>query len=647
VNTTNEESRNDFDEDRSRRQRLYERLLCSGASTAEDAYDLICNAILEWSQATMVCLWLYNKLSKQYSLAAMKVLPGRIGYTEVPHCDPDSLCAYISYTRQPHCVHDVRYWEETRSEHVFRCATVQQLEAAGLHSVVGIPMLPDARPDAELHPDGVISLHFPSFSDVPDGCRVESASDTPRSDNPQTTSLLLLGRLASIQITKLRRGQQVDLSRKISDLIDVHLTRFQHDPKMVRRDFLNDLIQLLKEHLNIQAISIFWRLPFSRSIGCVATTGLVRLSDGRPLRTFSEQSWAVYDLKDLADHDEPWTATVYRKGQYDLRSAAEVREHSTRAVYTEIIGNTPIHGDLNDPRSVASPVLLAPMPWKEPGSQSEIFGVLRCGHRPSAQFTDELKTFDTVELEVIRYVINQVTPVLRTLESRIAREDAISIVKHDMAAPIVTIRDVVDELEYQFRGQMTTDIKYSLANLQETALALRGLIDRLAREHEEKLVVRPRKTNIESDIVARLKRMLTPFARETSDMHIVFSGLDDLPSLNIDRDLIERALYNLLINAIKYGDRGTAIRIVGLTLDDGSGYALDVENVGQGVDDEDVPNLFRMYYRSRRAIATRAGSGMGLAIVRQIMRSHSGNALLVHSKNPTVFRLLFPRQLAT
>lgn len=355
----------------------------------------------------------------------------------------------------------------------------------------------------------------------------------------------------------------------------------------------------------------------------------------------------MYDLKDLADHDEPWTATVYRKGQYDLRSAAEVREHSTRAVYTEIIGNTPIHGDLNDPRSVASPVLLAPMPWKEPGSQSEIFGVLRCGHRPSAQFTDELKTFDTVELEVIRYVINQVTPVLRTLESRIAREDAISIVKHDMAAPIVTIRDVVDELEYQFRGQMTTDIKYSLANLQETALALRGLIDRLAREHEEKLVVRPRKTNIESDIVARLKRMLTPFARETSDMHIVFSGLDDLPSLNIDRDLIERALYNLLINAIKYGDRGTAIRIVGLTLDDGSGYALDVENVGQGVDDEDVPNLFRMYYRSRRAIATRAGSGMGLAIVRQIMRSHSGNALLVHSKNPTVFRLLFPRQLAT
>jgi two-component system sensor histidine kinase MprB len=88
---------------------------------------------------------------------------------------------------------------------------------------------------------------------------------------------------------------------------------------------------------------------------------------------------------------------------------------------------------------------------------------------------------------------------------------------------------------------------------------------------------------------------------------------------------LERAVLNLLDNAIKFSPPGGTIRVrLGPT---GDGFAvLEVADEGPGISDEDLPRVFDRFYRSREA-RTLPGSGLGLAIVQQTALRHGGEVL--------------------
>jgi two-component system sensor histidine kinase MprB len=86
-----------------------------------------------------------------------------------------------------------------------------------------------------------------------------------------------------------------------------------------------------------------------------------------------------------------------------------------------------------------------------------------------------------------------------------------------------------------------------------------------------------------------------------------------------DRGALERAIVNLLDNAVKFSpDRGS----VEIALRDNT---LMVRDHGPGFADEDLPLVFDRFYRSAEA-RSRPGSGLGLAIVRQVAEAHGGRA---------------------
>jgi two-component system sensor histidine kinase MprB len=86
---------------------------------------------------------------------------------------------------------------------------------------------------------------------------------------------------------------------------------------------------------------------------------------------------------------------------------------------------------------------------------------------------------------------------------------------------------------------------------------------------------------------------------------------------------LERAVLNLLDNAVKFSPPGGTVRV---TLDDaGTGYAfLQVGDQGTGILDSDLPHVFDRFYRSEEA-RTLPGSGLGLAIVKQAAERHGGS----------------------
>jgi signal transduction histidine kinase len=90
-----------------------------------------------------------------------------------------------------------------------------------------------------------------------------------------------------------------------------------------------------------------------------------------------------------------------------------------------------------------------------------------------------------------------------------------------------------------------------------------------------------------------------------------------------DRELMEYAFYNLLTNAVKYSPAGTIVHVFS-QLRDGD-LSLAVRDQGMGMDARELKDIFKKFYRTKRAEASgEAGTGIGLSIVQQIVARHGG-----------------------
>ena len=90
-----------------------------------------------------------------------------------------------------------------------------------------------------------------------------------------------------------------------------------------------------------------------------------------------------------------------------------------------------------------------------------------------------------------------------------------------------------------------------------------------------------------------------------------------------DRELMEYAVYNLLTNAVKYSPAETEVHVVS-RIENGELH-LSIRDQGIGMDAKELKNIFKKFYRTKKAEASgEAGTGIGLSIVQQIIATHGG-----------------------
>jgi signal transduction histidine kinase len=97
------------------------------------------------------------------------------------------------------------------------------------------------------------------------------------------------------------------------------------------------------------------------------------------------------------------------------------------------------------------------------------------------------------------------------------------------------------------------------------------------------------------------------------------------PAADVDVELFERALANLLDNALKFTPAGLAIVVVAEQL--GQRVCVSVIDQGPGIAADDLPRLFDRHFQSRSNVApatSEEGRGLGLAIVKRIIELHQG-----------------------
>ncbi|MEZ4322133.1 MAG: HAMP domain-containing sensor histidine kinase [Myxococcota bacterium] len=87
----------------------------------------------------------------------------------------------------------------------------------------------------------------------------------------------------------------------------------------------------------------------------------------------------------------------------------------------------------------------------------------------------------------------------------------------------------------------------------------------------------------------------------------------------VDRRLVERAVGNLVQNALRHTPAGTAIEV---RTEPGR---IEIRDHGPGVPEEDVPHLFEPFYRTESGSRRAEGHGLGLMIVQQVVELHGGS----------------------
>ncbi|MGA9882382.1 MAG: ATP-binding protein [Candidatus Acidiferrales bacterium] len=97
------------------------------------------------------------------------------------------------------------------------------------------------------------------------------------------------------------------------------------------------------------------------------------------------------------------------------------------------------------------------------------------------------------------------------------------------------------------------------------------------------------------------------------------SVADDLPPVRVDADLIQMVIAHLLDNALKYSLSGTPVSVAAKQQD--ARVVVSVADRGSGIPEQEQPRIFDKFYRGKSENNLK-GTGMGLAIAREIMSAH-------------------------
>jgi len=117
----------------------------------------------------------------------------------------------------------------------------------------------------------------------------------------------------------------------------------------------------------------------------------------------------------------------------------------------------------------------------------------------------------------------------------------------------------------------------------------------------------------------------------------------DLAPMEVDREHLERALGNLLDNALRYTP-STGEVSVQAAAEPAGWVEISVSDNGSGIRRQDLPRIFERFYRSGKSRERGHGhSGLGLAIVREIVEAHGGRINVSSREGKgTTFRFTVP-----
>ena len=232
--------------------------------------------------------------------------------------------------------------------------------------------------------------------------------------------------------------------------------------------------------------------------------------------------------------------------------------------------------------------------------------------------TERVRAQRTIEaaLQTERRAVAHLTEIDRT------KDAFVSSVSHELRTPITNIVGYLELLLDGAYGETTVPQNAALSRIDSNSHRLLELIDNLLTLSSlESLDVQMAKQPVDlREVIFRSSEKVNPDASERGHHLDVDVPSDPVVVLG-DEEHLERMVSNLATNAVKFTPDGGRITL--RVRAEGPTYAIDVQDTGVGIPEEERSLLFNRFYRTTHAQSEAInGSGLGLSIARSIAQLH-------------------------
>lgn len=209
----------------------------------------------------------------------------------------------------------------------------------------------------------------------------------------------------------------------------------------------------------------------------------------------------------------------------------------------------------------------------------------------------------------------------------VARREFVAEVSHELKTPLFIIKTHTETLlnGYMDDKKMARKFLTTIETEADKMTALvRNLLD-LSKFDVQKFEMKKEVFSIDQ----MLRGIVGRFALEAEieDIELNYMPVNELPQMYADPEQIERAIVNIVSNAIKYGEKGGHVNVAA-----GSMYNevyIKVEDDGRGIPKADLEHVFDRFFRVDRArTREKGGTGLGLSIAKEIIESHGGSIVI-------------------
>ncbi|MCS7460508.1 HAMP domain-containing histidine kinase [Paenibacillus doosanensis] len=267
-------------------------------------------------------------------------------------------------------------------------------------------------------------------------------------------------------------------------------------------------------------------------------------------------------------------------------------------------------------------------------SEDEIGELSRSLNRLSQNLQDAMEGLRQANAQ-----LNTEIHKVRQLEEK--RKEWIATISHELKTPITTVTGQLEGMIHRIGAFQDRD-KY-LHRSHEVMMDMQKLVQELLDSSRmESSDFRPEWETVDlSDVVRDSLRRLDYMA---ADKRItIVSETAGSPKIRADRNLLQKAVTNVIRNAIQYSPAGEQVKI--RTESDPRHVMLQVWNAGTAIAEDQLEEIFQPFHRIERSRNRgTGGSGLGLYIVKQILEAHRASYAVTNADGGILFTIRFPRE---
>ncbi len=202
------------------------------------------------------------------------------------------------------------------------------------------------------------------------------------------------------------------------------------------------------------------------------------------------------------------------------------------------------------------------------------------------------------------------------------KSEYVRMVAHDIKSPLSTVSSLLQTVIEGYAGSIDQRARGLIERAQAKVDFLhhyaKDLLDLSRLRSKEGLNPEPIDVR---ELVEEALKISAPKG-EGKNISIDLHFGDGMPPLVADKEQMLHVLINLISNSLKYTPEGGAIRIEAEHRDDR--FILRVSDTGIGIPEDDIPRIFDEFYRASNVAGTTRGTGLGLALVKDIVHRHGG-----------------------